>query len=75
MYGVVSFTFKIAQILVQSDFGLVRWALVLETTEPVSEPVNEMAVELKNNHLITVQQKDEWKSYILFYVKTTTSRF
>jgi hypothetical protein len=31
--------------------------LALEATEPVSEPVTQMAVELINNHLISVQQK------------------
>ena len=29
--------------------------VALEATEPVSEPVNQMAVELINNHLISVQ--------------------
>ena len=54
---VVSFTFLIAQILVQSHFELVSSVLALEATEPVSEPVTQMAVELINNHLISVQQK------------------
>ena len=46
------------QILVQSHFELVSLVLALEATEPVvSEPVTQMAVELINNHLISVQQK------------------
>ena len=40
-----------------SHFELVSSVLALEATEPVSEPVNQMAVELINNHLISVQQK------------------
>ena len=55
--GVVSSTFSIAQILVQSHFELVSSVLALEATEPVSEPVTQMAVELINNHLISVQEK------------------
>ena len=54
---VVSSIFQIAQILVQSHFKLVSSVQVLEATEPVSEPVTQMAVELINNHLISVQQK------------------
>ena len=54
---VVSSTFKIAQILVQSHFELVSSVLALDATEPLSEPVTQMAVELINNHLISVQQK------------------
>ena len=34
---------------------VVSWLLALEATEPVSEPVTEMAVELIKNHLISVQ--------------------
>ena len=44
---------KQAQILVQSHSKLVSSVLALEATEPVSEP----AVEVINNHLISVQQK------------------
>ena len=44
--GVVSSTFQIAQILVQSHFELVCLVLALEVTEPVSEPVTQMAAEL-----------------------------
>ena len=55
--GVVSSTFQIVQILVQSYFELVSSILALEATEPVSEPVTQMAVELINNHIISVQQK------------------
>ena len=58
---VVSSTFQIAQTLVQSHFELVSLALAQEATEPVAEPVAElvaqMAVELINNHLISVEQK------------------
>ena len=43
----------IAQILVQSHFELVSSILALEASELVSQ----MAVELINNHLISVQQK------------------
>ena len=43
---VVSFTSYIAQ----SHFELVSWVPALEATEPVSEPVTQMAVELINNH-------------------------
>ena len=56
-FGVVSSTFQIAQILVQSHFELVSSVLALEATEPVSEPVTQMAGELINIHLISVQQK------------------
>ena len=44
-------------ILVHSDFDIISLLLVLEATEPVSEPVTQMALELINNHLISVQQK------------------
>ena len=40
----------------QSYFELVSPVLALEATDPVSEPVTQMAVELINNHLISVQQ-------------------
>ena len=43
--------------VVQSHFELVSSVLALEATEPVSEPVTQMAVELINNHIISVQQK------------------
>ena len=42
----------IAQILVQSHFELVDLVLAVEATEPVSETVTKMAVELINSHLI-----------------------
>ena len=54
---VVSSTFKIAQILVQSHFEPVSSVLALEATEPVFEPLTQMAVEMRNNHLISVEQK------------------
>ena len=47
-------TFQIVQILVHSYFNLVSWLLPLEA---VSEPLLEMAVELINIHLISVQRK------------------
>ena len=56
-YWVVSSTFQVVQILVQSHFELVNLILALEATELASEPVTQMAVELINNHLISVQQK------------------
>ena len=43
------------QILVQSYFELVSLVLALEATEPVSESLTQMAAELINNHLISVQ--------------------
>ena len=42
-------------ILVQSHFELLSSVLALEATEPVPEPVSQVAVELINNHLISVQ--------------------
>ena len=42
------------KILVHSHFDLVSWLLALEATEPVSELVTQMAVELINIHLISV---------------------
>ena len=45
----------VVQILVQSHFELVGSVLALDATEPVSEPVTQMAVELINNHLISIQ--------------------
>ena len=48
---------KVVQILVHSHFDLVSWLLALEATEPVSEPVTQMAVELIKIHLNSVQQK------------------
>ena len=48
----------------------ITWPLALEATELVSEPITQMAVELINCHLISVQcsKRDECKSYILFHV-------
>ena len=39
-----------------SHFELVSLVLALEVTELVSETVTQMAVELINNHLISLQQ-------------------
>ena len=66
--SVVSSTFKIVQILVHSHFDLVSWFLALEATEPVSELVTQMAVELINIYLISVQLH-------FFPVKTATNNF
>ena len=52
-----SFHLQILQILVHSHFDLVGWLLALEATEPVSELVTQMAVELINVHLISAQKK------------------
>ena len=53
----VSSTFWIVQILVHSHFDLVSSVLALDATEPASETVAQMALELIQNHLISVQQK------------------
>ena len=53
----VSSTFWIVQILVHSHFDLVSSVLALDANEPVSEPVAQMALELINNHLISVHKK------------------
>ena len=49
--------FIYVQTLLHSHFDLVSSILALEATELVSEPVTQMAVELMNIHLISVQQK------------------
>ena len=51
-HGVVSSIFR-----VQSHFELVSLVLALEATEPVPELVTQMAVEMINNHLISVKLK------------------
>ena len=56
-FRIVSSTFQVVQILVHSNFDLVSWLLALKATEPVSEPVTQMVVELINIHIISVQQK------------------
>ena len=53
---IVSSTFLIVQILVESHFEQVSSVLALEVTERVSEPVTQLAVELINMHFISVQQ-------------------
>ena len=60
-------------ILVHSHFDLVSWLLALEATEMVSEPATEMADELINIHLISVQQKVYKLNF--FYVTTTINKF
>ena len=47
----------LVQNLVQSHFEQISSVLGLEATEPVSEQVTQMAVELINIHFISVQQK------------------
>ena len=69
---VVSSTFQVVQILVQSHFELVSLVLALEATEPVSELVTQMTVELITSMSFQYSKRDERKSYILFRVKTTT---
>ena len=44
-----------AQIIVQSHFELVSSVLAQGATEPKSELVIQMAIELINNHLNSVQ--------------------
>ena len=53
----ISSTFYIVQLLVQSHFELVSSILALDATETVSQPVTQMAVEMINIHLISVQPK------------------
>lgn len=57
VYCLDCFIYILAQILVESHFEPVSLVLALEATERVSEPVSQMAVELINNYLISVQQK------------------
>ena len=47
--------FNVNKTLVHSLFDLVSWLLALEATEPVSEPVTQMTVELTKIHLISVE--------------------
>ena len=60
---IVSSTFYIDQILVQSHFELLSSVLALKATEWVTRSFavgtnsTQMAVELIKNHLISVQQK------------------
>ena len=74
---VVSSTFWIVQILVHPEFDLVSLLEALEATEPVSEPVPQMALELINMTIISFQysKQDKCKSYILFHLTTTTTIF
>ena len=52
---VVSLTFWIVQILVHLHFDLVSWLLALEATEPVSQPVTQMAVK-HSSHFRTAKE-------------------
>ena len=53
----VSSTFYIVQILVHSHFELVSSPIAIDATEPVSQSVSQMAIEMINIHLISFQQK------------------
>ena len=44
--------------MVQSHFELVSSVLALEATEPVPEPVTQMAIELINTNLISGTAKE-----------------
>ena len=63
------------QILVQSHFELVSSVLALEASEPVSELGTQMAVEQITIISFQYSKRDECKSCIPFYVKTTTNKF
>ena len=63
------------QILVHTHFDLVSWLLALEGAEPVTEMVNQMAVEPINVHLSSVQQKRWVKKIHSFHLKPTTNKF
>ena len=52
----------------QSHFELVSSVLALEATEPASEPVTQMAVELINNHLISVHTAKEMSVKATFFL-------
>ena len=73
---VVSSTFWIVQILVHPEFDLVSLLELLEATEPVPEPVPQMALELINMTIISFQysKQDKCKSYILFHVTITSKK-
>ena len=47
----------VVQIRVHSHFELVSSLLALDATEPVSQPVTQMALEIINMPIILVQQK------------------
>ena len=49
--------YSICYTRVQTYFDQVRWNLTLEATEPVSQLVTQMTVEMIKSHLILVQQK------------------
>ena len=55
--NVIELEFELSSGLFHHIFELVSSDLALEATELVSEPVTQMAVEMINNHLISVQQK------------------
>ena len=53
---VVSSTFSIVEILVHSHFDLVSCLLAIEATEPVSEPVTQMALIKQSSHFSTAKE-------------------
>ena len=57
------------------NFDLISLPLALEATELVSEPVTQMALELINKISFQSCKRDKRKSYILFHVTTTTTKF
>ena len=54
---------------------LVISLLALDATEPLSQLVTQMAVEIIDIHVISLQKKRRCKGYILFYAKTTKNKF
>ena len=57
----------IVQILGQSHFELVSSVLALEETEPVAEPITQMAVELiKQLSLISIVEEMSVKATLFF---------
>ena len=59
----------VVQILVHSHFKLVSSLLALDATEPISQPVAQMAVEIINIHLISVSVKARY----FFHLATSTN--
>ena len=57
VYGLFHLHFRYIQILVHSHLDPVSSLLALEATQPVTQPVTQMALELINKHLISIQQK------------------
>jgi hypothetical protein len=55
-----------AQILVEPHFEPVSLVLALEASEPLSEPVTQMAVELINNHHFRTAKEMSVKATFFF---------